>query len=49
VEVRVVSIPGDWVSPVPGMFIKESMNNLVDLGEKIGADLASWSNEPPGF
>jgi hypothetical protein len=48
VEVRVVSIPGDWVPPVPGMFIKESMNNLVDLGEKMGADLASWSNEPPG-
>jgi Patatin-like phospholipase len=49
VEVRVVSIPGDWVPPVPGMFIKESMNNLVDLGEKMGADPASWSNEPPAF
>jgi Patatin-like phospholipase len=47
VEVRVVSIPGDWVPPVPGTFKKETMNSLVDLGEKMGADPASWSNEPP--
>src|SRR5262249_18230123 len=49
VEVRIVSIPGDWFPPVPGVFIKESMNNLADLGEKMGADPASWSNEPPVF
>jgi Patatin-like phospholipase len=49
VEVRIVSIPGDWVPPVPGVFIKESMNNLADLGEKMGADPASWSNEPSAF
>ena len=49
VEVRVVSIPGDWFPPVPGVFIKETMNNLTDLGEKMGADPASWSNEPPAF
>ncbi|HSF58381.1 MAG TPA: patatin-like phospholipase family protein, partial [Candidatus Binatia bacterium] len=49
VEVRVVSIPGDWVPPVPGVFIKETMNNLADLGEKMGADPASWSNEPSTF
>ena len=47
VEVRVVSIPGDWFPPVPGTFIKETMNNLADLGEKMGADPASWSTEPP--
>ena len=47
IEVRVVSIPGDWFPPVPGTFIKETMNNLADLGEKMGADPASWSNEPP--
>ena len=47
VEVRVVSIPGDWFPPVPGVFNKETMNNLADLGEKMGADPASWSNEPP--
>ena len=49
VEVRVVSIPGDWVPPVAGTFVKETMNNLVDLGERIGADPASWSDEPPEF
>jgi hypothetical protein len=49
VEVRIVSIPGDWFPPVPGVFIKETMNNLTDLGEKMGADPASWSNEPPEF
>jgi Patatin-like phospholipase len=49
IEVRVVSIPGDWFPPVPGTFIKETMNNLADLGEKMGADPASWSNQPPQF
>ena len=49
VEVRVVSIPGDWVPPVPGVFKKETMNNLADLGEKMGADPASWSNDPSTF
>jgi hypothetical protein len=49
IEVRVVSIPGDWSPPVPGVFIKETMNNLADLGEKMGADPASWSDEPPEF
>jgi hypothetical protein len=49
VEVRVVSIPGDWSPPVAGVFKKETMNNLADLGEKMGADPASWSDEPPGF
>jgi Patatin-like phospholipase len=49
VEVRVASIPGDWSPPVAGVFIKETMNSLADLGEKMGADPASWSNEPPAF
>ena len=49
VEVRIVSIPGDWFPPVAGTFIKETMNNLADLGEKMGADPASWSTEPPQF
>jgi hypothetical protein len=44
VEVRLVSIPGDWSPPVPGVFIKETMNNLADLGERIGADPASWDD-----
>jgi len=49
VEVRIASIPGDWVPPVPGVFIKETMNSLADLGEKMGADPASWSNAPPAY
>src|SRR5262245_579584 len=49
VEVRVVSIPGEWVPPVPGVFIKETMNSLADLGEKMGADPSSGSSAPPPF
>ena len=49
VEVRVVTIPSEWSPPVPGVFIKETMNNLADLGEKMGADPASWGNAPPVF
>ena len=46
VEVRIVSIPDDWIPPAPTPFHKETMNNLADLGEKMGADTASWSSEP---
>jgi hypothetical protein len=49
VQVRIVSIPGDWTPPVPGVFITETMNNLADLGTKMGADPASWSDAPPGL
>ena len=49
VEVRILSIPGNWVPPVAGIFIKETMNNLADLGEKMGADPNSWTSEPPNF
>ena len=41
VEVRMVSIPADWSPPVAGVFVKETMNNLVNLGEKMGADPSS--------
>jgi hypothetical protein len=47
IEVRVVSIPGDWTMPVPGVFMKETMNNLVDIGEQMGADSSSWRTTPP--
>src|SRR5262249_46104072 len=49
VEVRVVSIPPDWSPPVHGVFKKETMNSLADLGEKMGADPASWSDKPWQF
>src|SRR5215510_15204236 len=42
-------IPGDWYPPLAGTFVKETMNNLADLGEKMGADPTSWSSEPPVF
>jgi hypothetical protein len=42
VEVRIVAIPEEWSPPLPGIFIKETMNNLADLGMTMGADPASW-------
>ena len=47
IEVRTVVIPESWTPPVAGTFVKETMNSLVDLGEKMGADPASWSSQPP--
>ena len=44
VEIRIVSIPGDWSPPAPGVFVKETMNTLADLGERMGADPASWGD-----
>jgi predicted acylesterase/phospholipase RssA len=46
-EVRLVAIPTEWTPPKPGVFIKETMNNLADLGEKMGADPKSWSTDVP--
>ena len=46
IEIRVVSIPADWSPPVPGVFVKETMNDLADTGERMGADPASWSDDP---
>ena len=47
VEVRIMAVPESWVPPVAGTFQKEVMNALADLGEKMGADPASWSNGVP--
>jgi predicted acylesterase/phospholipase RssA len=47
IEVRVASIPGDWVPPKPGVFVKETMNALADLGEKMGTDPKSWQETSP--
>jgi hypothetical protein len=47
VEVRLVSVPDDWVPPKPGVFIKETMNDLADVGLRMGADPSSWSTEVP--
>jgi predicted acylesterase/phospholipase RssA len=47
VELRIMAVPEDWVPSVPGTFKKEVMNALADLGEKMGADPASWLKEVP--
>jgi hypothetical protein len=47
VEVRVMAVPEDWVPSKPGTFVAEVMNELADLGEKMGADPASWRTDPP--
>jgi hypothetical protein len=47
VEVRVVAVPNDFVPPKEGVFIKETMNALADLGERLGTDPASWRTEAP--
>lgn len=47
VEVRLVAVPDDWIPPVPGVFRSETMNDLADLGERMGADPASWMSEVP--
>jgi len=47
VEVRFIGIPDEWRPPKPGAFVKETMNDLADLGEKMGADPRSWITKPP--
>jgi len=47
VEVRFVAVPDGWVPPNPKPFDRKSMNELADLGERMGADPASWRTEPP--
>jgi hypothetical protein len=47
VEVRIVAIPDDWTARVEGTFRRETMNELADIGEKMGENPSSWSTEPP--
>jgi hypothetical protein len=47
VEVRIVAIPNEWTARVEGSFRRETMNELADIGEKMGEDPGSWSTEPP--
>ncbi len=47
IEVRVVAIPNDWKPRTAGPFLKETMNDLADLGERMGADPTSWLNSLP--
>jgi hypothetical protein len=47
VEVRYLSIPEDWMPSKQGVFVKEVMNDLADIGERMGADPSSWRTVPP--
>jgi predicted acylesterase/phospholipase RssA len=47
IEIRFVAVPDNFVPPKPGVFVKETMNALADLGEKMGADPSTWSPSPP--
>jgi len=42
IEVRVVAIPNDWRPPVKGDFQQKTMDSLATMGERMGADPASW-------
>jgi hypothetical protein len=47
IEVRLMAVPEDFVPAKPGTFVREVMNDLADLGERLGADPASWRADPP--
>ena len=47
VQVRIIAVPDGWVPPKPGTFQAEVMNELADLGERMGADPASWRTDAP--
>jgi hypothetical protein len=47
IEVRLMAVPEDYVPSKPGTFVKEVMNELADLGERMGADPKSWITEAP--
>ena len=46
-EVRVMAVPETWVPPKPGTFQPDVMNELADLGERMGAEPASWRTDAP--
>jgi predicted acylesterase/phospholipase RssA len=49
-EVRVIAIPDDWQRSTRGVFVQETMNELADLGARMGRDPRSWSHDvPDGF
>jgi hypothetical protein len=47
VQVRIMAVPESWVPSKPGSFVSEVMNDLADLGEKMGADPSTWRTEAP--
>jgi predicted acylesterase/phospholipase RssA len=47
IEVRYLAIPDDWLPPSAISFDGSTMNALADLGERMGADPASWIEKCP--
>jgi hypothetical protein len=47
VQVRVMAVPDSFVPSKPDSFNAEVMNTLADIGERMGADPASWRTEAP--
>lgn len=47
VEVRYIAVPDDWMPPKPGLFNRDVMNALADMGERMGADPSNWRTDPP--
>jgi len=43
-EFQVIAIPDHWRPPKPGVFVKETMVSLAELGRKMGRDPASWKS-----
>ena len=44
---RLITVPEDYVPSKPGTFVPQVMNELTDLGERMGADPKSWLTNPP--
>lgn len=47
IEFRYVCIPPDWRAPEEGIFKKKTMDDLAEVGLKMGADPTNWLGEPP--
>lgn len=47
VEVRYISIDDTWTAKTPGPFVAETMNDLADMGERLGEDPKSWRETTP--
>ena len=44
---RWVAIPDDLRPPVEGVFEKETMEDLANIGARLGADPTNWRTTPP--
>ena len=47
IEVRLITVPEDYVPSKPGTFVPQVMNELADLGERMGAEPKNWRTEVP--